>query len=508
MKELLLKADMYEQTGLVPVFDYSACVIKSDTLLEGELISDLIDKVNPLENVPEKAKDWHPGSNGKVLDLVHPSLWPLVYGRSRIMPDEEFGLDDCLSFIGAGELIQRQIDRHTSTFWNNRNVAASSINFQWLPCNVALSQDGTPKITSYINNLHPVTHKDLYPVIERFIAKSLPAWDLVYRWPKEFRFQRLKAMNAEYTCKVPDICDNDYECRQSSRPLNAGEPPREEDEEDDFEYPGSERGQLDALWFRATHPMDLPDDEDDFHMCSAYKDQVKSEGFFGGTSRIQVIVKLANIHLTPENPTYEGGSWHLEGQLNEHICATALFYYDNDNITESLLSLRTSADAEELSMDLRYHQSDVQSIARMFAVEESHEASTLQDVGSVLTLQGRAIFFPNLYLHKVEPFALQDPTRPGHRKILALFLVDPKVPIISTGNVPPQQRHWWPGEEYIRGEMRLPAEVGQMVLDHVDFPFDEAEAKRIREELMEERKTQQSEFAHDIARVGFGFCEH
>ncbi|KAK7001613.1 hypothetical protein R3P38DRAFT_3610450 [Favolaschia claudopus] len=27
---------------------------------------------------------------------------------------------------------------------------------------------------------------------------------------------------------------------------------------------------------------------------------------------IQCIIKLANIHLTPENPVYEGGSWHIE----------------------------------------------------------------------------------------------------------------------------------------------------------------------------------------------------
>lgn len=30
---------------------------------------------------------------------------------------------------------------------------------------------------------------------------------------------------------------------------------------------------------------------------------------------LQVIVKLANIQLTPEKPNYDGGSWHVEGQL-------------------------------------------------------------------------------------------------------------------------------------------------------------------------------------------------
>ena len=35
--------------------------------------------------------------------------------------------------------------------------------------------------------------------------------------------------------------------------------------------------------------------------------------------KLQIIVKLANIHLTPEKPTYGGGSWHVEGQLNESM---------------------------------------------------------------------------------------------------------------------------------------------------------------------------------------------
>jgi hypothetical protein len=42
----------------------------------------LIAAVAPLENVPDSEKDWHPGSDGLVLDLVHPSLYPIVYGRT------------------------------------------------------------------------------------------------------------------------------------------------------------------------------------------------------------------------------------------------------------------------------------------------------------------------------------------------------------------------------------------------------------------------------------------
>ena len=53
---------------------------------------------------------------------------------------------------------------------------------------------------------------------------------------------------------------------------------------------------------------------------------------------LKVIVKLINIELTPEiNPVYAGGSWHVEGGINEDIIATVLYYYDVENITESKL---------------------------------------------------------------------------------------------------------------------------------------------------------------------------
>ena len=42
---------------------------------------------------------------------------------------------------------------------------------------------------------------------------------------------------------------------------------------------------------------------------------------------LQVIVKLQEIYLTPENPTFTEGSWHLEGTLDDHIIGTGIFYY-------------------------------------------------------------------------------------------------------------------------------------------------------------------------------------
>lgn len=69
-----------------------------------------------------------------------------------------------------------------------------------------------------------------------------------------------------------------------------------------------------------------------------------------------MIVKLANIHLTPEKPSYGGGSWHIEGQMNEHICASALYYYDEDNITPSYLAFREHVEPEILMNRAEQHR--------------------------------------------------------------------------------------------------------------------------------------------------------
>ncbi|KAJ2964525.1 hypothetical protein NQ176_g10790 [Zarea fungicola] len=84
--ELRAKAALYHKTGLIPVMDYSACAIKSDNLMPDDLVQRLKAAIAPFENVPDEAKDWHPGSDGKVLDLVHPSLWPLSVALASPSP--------------------------------------------------------------------------------------------------------------------------------------------------------------------------------------------------------------------------------------------------------------------------------------------------------------------------------------------------------------------------------------------------------------------------------------
>ena len=74
-------------------------------------------------------------------------------------------------------------------------------------------------------------------------------------------------------------------------------------------------------------------------------------------------------------------------------------------------------------------------------------------------------------------------------------MVDPHLKILSTANVPCQQRDWWRDHWHIAqlGTRldRLPVESWDTVFDRVkdDFPFSLDEAKEMRLDLMDERKS-------------------
>ena len=139
------------------------------------------------------------------------------------------------------------------------------------------------------------------------------------------------------------------------------------------------------------------------------------------------------------------------------------------------------------------------------------DQTAVQPAGRVLTREGRLLAFPNVIQHRVEPFRLSDSTKPGHRKILALFLVDPYVRVISTANVPPQQRDWW-AEEARHDANRLtnlPREMFDRVMESVDgLPIGLAEAKEIRLKMMEERKAFEDKDNHQVETWFYSFCEH
>lgn len=130
---------------------------------------------------------------------------------------------------------------------------------------------------------------------------------------------------------------------------------------------------------------------------------------------------------------------------------------------------------------------------------------TAQLLGDVVTREGRLLVFPNVLQHQVQPFELADKTRAGHRKIVALFLVDPAVRVPSSATVPPQQAHWRLPSAV---DARLPPELSNQVYEHAGVPFARAKAEALREELMEQRKAIDTSVNEFISEQTWSFCEH
>ncbi|MFI9152345.1 DUF4246 domain-containing protein [Streptomyces sp. NPDC053367] len=402
----------------------------SDALVDYRLNSRLREAVRVLEEVPEEEKDWHPGSDGQVLDLVHPSLFCLVRDVS-----------------GAPERAwQNPTDRYSKHEFSER--------FQWLPTDVDVSDDGDVTFRSYVNNLHPEAHRDLAHVLPDLFARFRPLLENVLTDLRHPRPLRIEADPFGWYDSEPVYPD---ESAYSDAEAHAEAVRAWEVAKDD--------------WWENRSPV-VPD-APAFSPPEApgVSDRVELRG-----RALQVIVKLATIHLTPDKPEYPGGSWHVEGMLNERIVSTGIYYWDSENITESRLSFRAALD------DPYYEQNDDNGVREVYGLE--NEDPLNQELGSVSTPAGRCLAFPNILQHRVSPFRLMDPTRPGHRKILAFFLVDPSEKIVSTSDVPPQQP--W-------------AETSTMTLE---------QAEKYREQLMQERKFFVDEHNEQLYEREFSLCEH
>ncbi|KAJ7190216.1 hypothetical protein GGX14DRAFT_483562 [Mycena pura] len=458
----------------------------SDRLISDEIANRLRAEIVTLEDA-EQVKDWHPGSNGQVLDLVHPSLYCIVYGRTRSVT----------RYIDASSSLT-PVTPATYELSNDYSKRALSKRFCWLPSDFSVdANDGSVTLVSpYINNLHPTKHQSLYRVIESILSSFVPLFERVLSQVNgqdkdlfrdvppgsgRIKVERVFGTFTGYRMKFAGVA---VPCIWTE-----GMKYQEDMTNDEYE-------RLAEV---------LPEAHEEY--AGALEQTIAPYSLRGKT--IQCIIKLANIHLTPENPEYKGGSWHVEGMLNERIVASGIYYYEEENITESRLAFRVTTSAPV------YHEQDDELCSKLLygMMRDTH---CVQDLGSLITSSRRAIAWPNIYQHRVQPFRLRDLARPGHRKILAIFLVDPSIdPIPSATTVPPQQAEWaFDALEGARGDphsafSRLPLELSEMIQTESagDSLMKRSEAEEYRLALMKERT--QSVQAHDvILSYSFNMCEH
>ena len=207
------------------------------------------------------------------------------------------------------------------------------------------------------------------------------------------------------------------------------------------------------------------------------------------------------------NPQKKKRPSELIGPLPTDIVATAIYYYDVENISDSLLDFRMEASLDE--MELSYEQDDHEPLARVFGCASMRDEPAVQNLGSVKCKAGRMLAFPNTLQHRVQPFRLEDPTRAGHRRFLVLWLVDPNYRVISTANVPPQQHDWVAPEtiDRVLADRDLAVELQDMIKEHAsDYPMSLETAKELRLELMQERTKLMPSVERGFEQ--YNLCEH
>ena len=141
----------------------SGIIIKK---INNKLKEKLLIDINNFSN--KKIPDYHPGSDNKVLDIVHPSLYPLI---ANITEDN------------------KNIDFWNRTYENSK--------YQWMPSEFKIDINGKCKIASYINNL-PLSEKSLYENIEKLFEFVLPQFEDIWSYSNTFKFHDSDLESSKY----------------------------------------------------------------------------------------------------------------------------------------------------------------------------------------------------------------------------------------------------------------------------------------------------------------------
>jgi hypothetical protein len=190
----------------------------------------------------------------------------------------------------------------------------------------------------------------------------------------------------------PEVAKKLAEEKAAKKALKGGDADEDGDEkedgEDEDEDENEDEDDEDEDDYFENRTLYLPDIDAPFKPPS-----IPAEKKVSLTSRkLQIIVKLANIELTPENPTYNGGSWHVEGMKNERIVASGIYYFHSENITESRLGFRQAA------KEPSYEQGDNRGVREVYGLEGDEALN--QPLGSLITQADRMIAFPNILQHQ------------------------------------------------------------------------------------------------------------
>ncbi|KAF3904910.1 hypothetical protein ABW20_dc0108310 [Dactylellina cionopaga] len=441
-------------------------VWRSDRLIDEDLRRRLIDAVETLGD-----GDWI--DKRRVLSLVDPSLWPIVYGRTHGVDGKPvYPPKEAIYFKGQTESVYE----------------GYSDKFCLLPSEFEVSDDGKVQIASYINNLSKPEQKALfYPILESIFEKLLPMFDKVianltdgvHRLTRVDKSREYDgAHNKQYLAQREnlDLWEEMLAQFERGEKLTVNFDAHLRDHDDKHERSSGCN----------------PDCEDGFSEDEIAMSELgnlsgqkwsppESTGQLEGKS-LKVIVKMENIILTPEMPHYNGWGWDIEATKNERIVAVGIYTYAQENITDCNLGFQRT-----------FWEGSINGNSRWIQVHGLPEnGRTVEQLGSVETKENHAVVFPNVYQHLVHSFSLVDRTKPGYRNVLIFLLCDPAVDNLpTTKDIAPQQPETrYELEKALReGPLgKFPEEILCLILAELPPVVTHPEALRYRQDLVKDRR--------------------
>ena len=223
LSELQDKARTFQSSGRVLVYNTGVAICKSDLVVDRETRTFMRDELSTLiSSSPSDtaAKNLPFDSARQTHRLVNPLMYPLIYGKSRVLAQwGTVSLNDMFQHINKCSIAPNipVVGYHLlhSTTWKGRSEwkmhrqrgLSWSTNFQRLPCEVDFLKCPSTevRITSYINGLHPENH-GLYHAIEKLISTSIEPWnDVLIKQDCGHFPTRIKTYGVSYEPPPPDF---------------------------------------------------------------------------------------------------------------------------------------------------------------------------------------------------------------------------------------------------------------------------------------------------------------
>ncbi|KAJ2232975.1 hypothetical protein IWW45_004549 [Coemansia sp. RSA 485] len=385
--------------------------------------------------------------------IVDPSLYSLLYKSTHILPKPMSSPQEALCLPSFGTVPgsiegwrQAVCDLNASMTVEDKGKdseqsATTAANFvpfnekyleltdptarHWLPTDIYVNQDGSVDFKSYINNIHPEEHADMYTSISKIISKAIPLLEQVltdWKHPRDLRipydFDTCLEFPTEHPAKL----------------------------EGKFNVYSSEYYQAVDEW-KDTIIDTTPDPEE-----------------FIEPERPMVPYSLRNKNLQVVVEITDKGRTYLSDTASENIIATVEYYYDSKGEKPLTIEFQEGVECDILKIEDAY---DLLAHIILFGIRMGDKGdSYIQSAGSVDAIKGRLVCYPNVYEQDRHYSS-------GSIKRLKMHFIDPAVRIVSTAIVPPQQKDWWTKtvSSVPSRVSTLPLEVQEMVLKHVDSPM-------------------------------------